>query len=63
MIFNKNYIIGYEDHIVLKFHKSVLYLKHNLEKIGPLKISTRGGLQEASSGPEKSWILTSSEKR
>jgi hypothetical protein len=33
--------------LLFKFHKSVLYLKHNLEKIGRFKISTRGGQQGA----------------
>jgi hypothetical protein len=38
---------GCEDHTELKFHKSILYLKHNLVKIGRFKISTRGGQHRA----------------
>ncbi len=64
MIFDKkNYIRGCEDHTELKFHKIFLYFKHNLEKIGRFKISTRSGQQKASKGPEKSWIMTPSENR
>ncbi len=42
-----NYIRGCENQTDLKFHRCVLYLKYNLEKIGRFKNSTRNGKQGA----------------
>jgi hypothetical protein len=46
-----NYIRDCEDPTELKFHRTVVYLKHILEKIRYLKFWTRGGHKE----PLKSW--------
>ncbi len=49
----KNYIRGCENQIELKFRRSVLYLKQNIEKMRRFKIWTRSGQQAA----EKILIL------
>jgi hypothetical protein len=59
----KNYIGGYEGQTELKFHRNVLYLKRNLEKIGRFKNSTKVGHQEARNGPRISLIWTLSGNR